>query len=79
MKENETFSKNLFTMFPDSHKNFEAFFEMVMYLRREDGKFTLNPIAVENRTKTTLLDRFFMIILNITAFKDYETKQLSIS
>jgi hypothetical protein len=52
-------------MFPDAHKTFQGYFEMVMYLRREDSTFAVTSIAVKNAPNTTLLDRFFMVILGI--------------
>lgn len=36
------FAKNLKKYFPKANQNFESFFEMVMYLRREEKHFTIN-------------------------------------
>lgn len=47
---------------------------MVLYLRREDAHFHVNSYAKKNGAHTSLLDRFFMIIMKI----DHEEYQLKV-
>lgn len=50
---------------------------MVLFLRREDSKFSVNPYAVANGPHSSLLDRFFMIVLKISNH-EYQTKVMDI-
>jgi hypothetical protein len=50
---------------------------MVLFLRREEAKFSVNAFAVGSGPHTSLLDRFFMIILKI-GNEEYQTKVLTI-
>ena len=50
---------------------------MVLFLRREEANFSVNPYAVANGPQTSLLDRFFMIVLKISN-EEYQTKVMSL-
>jgi hypothetical protein len=39
---------------------------MVLFLRREEAHFSVNAYAVANGSNSSLLDRFFMILLRIS-------------
>lgn len=66
MHECPAFAQGLFKSFPRASEDFEAFFEMVLFLRRENATFKVNEYAVSNCHGTTLLDRFFMIVLGLS-------------
>lgn len=50
---------------------------MVMFLRREEAKFHVNPYATANAPNTTLLDRFFMVCLK-TTLAEYEKTVMTV-
>lgn len=45
---------------------------MALFLRKLEIKPEKNPFAKENASRTHLIDRFFMIVLGISKWEEYE-------
>jgi hypothetical protein len=64
--ENQTFATNLTRYFPGSNKNYEEFTDMVLFFRKSDIGMSKNEFININRSfKTTLLERFFMVVKGV--------------
>lgn len=50
---------------------------MILYLRREDAHFHVNKYASKNGPYTSLLDRFFMIVMKLD-HEEYQLKVLNV-
>jgi hypothetical protein len=50
---------------------------MIIFLRREDAKFHYNEYSLNNSSGSSLIDRFFMIVLKVT-YEQYKQTVLSI-
>lgn len=50
---------------------------MIGYLRKYEPTIATNQIPKENIVKTTLIDRFFMLCLDVKSYQEYTQKEMT--
>lgn len=78
LNENPGLTANVLYFFPNARSSYEDFLEMVSYLRRYDPAIERNEYAKYNVHQTSLLDRFFMLVLKLSRYEQLEQVKLNV-
>lgn len=72
LTENKTLTTNILKFFNNARNSYEDFLEMVIFLRNYDPYNLRNDYAKCNAQHTTILDRFFMLIVGLPKYEMLE-------
>lgn len=69
MTENRALTANILQFFTNARNSYEDFLEMVIFLRNYDPYNLRNDYAKYNAQHTTILDRFFMLMIKLPKYE----------